>query len=689
MDSASLRVKVETLSAPSHPSAGYLVTIPDGGALSRNPAATVVDANGTPLKHGVLWHDPGRGMALVFEPPPEGQQEVYVYFRPGGISAWQPSSGLTPSVLAFCRSGAQTMIEAQRMARSFPPGKDVYFERPSVMGMGALPQGISGSFADYILGYVETKDPGRTWIAGMSGGPCSVQVDGHEIKSEKPSSKVAGAGEWFELDPGLHRVEIFHATPSATDRGYAWVWWKTPNMPAGDLQASWAARPIRENECARSGAAVAREASARGGLPTAMFFASPVGYVLFTEKPLILYKLTAVPAEEAEGAPSYTWTAGKQAPFDGPAETFYLFEQGRDTEVGLTVTADKKKPGATQTVFTHCPGDLNSNLNDAKTQDQYREALRNLFKSCPAGKSPEGWGADLRSLLVQLIEPGKTDALLRDLFAHHWSLVRSGLKPQDRRSVEDLCLADLTRSNATEAVKWIETNEGQENDFSRQLHWRIKRAELLMYALGKFEEAKRILNTVVRTSGEPVLRAQVRLGDAALLAGDYNEALRLYGEAQNTANRRRPAKAEPAAAKSGAGKVAAWKSVAVRGTAASETVRQLIRDGELAEARDALDKWELEFPMSKVSGDFVVVESQYLLKLGDAARAARELEAYTRAVDTTSYLSEAMELALKAMVQAKLPPERIQEYVAEIKKRLPLDPLLDRLGEITSPNSKP
>ena len=99
---ASVRFVVELGTGPSHPSAGYFVSIQDGGMLPGPlPEALVFDEKGNALKSGMLWHCKDTGCGLVFEAPKAGEKAV-VYFRGAKkLNLWTPQSELTPSAI-FC-----------------------------------------------------------------------------------------------------------------------------------------------------------------------------------------------------------------------------------------------------------------------------------------------------------------------------------------------------------------------------------------------------------------------------------------------------------------------------------------------------------------------------------------------------------------------------------------------------------
>jgi hypothetical protein len=72
VDDASLRYTLSVVSRPTHPGAGCIAVVPDGGLLpSPLPELVVTDGGGQPLPCACLWHDPRQGLAVVFRAPEE------------------------------------------------------------------------------------------------------------------------------------------------------------------------------------------------------------------------------------------------------------------------------------------------------------------------------------------------------------------------------------------------------------------------------------------------------------------------------------------------------------------------------------------------------------------------------------------------------------------------------------------
>ena len=107
----------------------------------------------------------------------------------------------------------------------------------------------------------------------------------------------------------------------------------------------------------------------------------------------------------------------------------------------------------------------------------------------------------------------------------------------------------------------------------------------------------------------------------------------------------------------------------------SENVRTLTEGDFLLEARQALRTWEREFPLSKISGDFILRESALAMKTEDWKRAQPMLEAYCREIDASSFLPDAASMLIACVKGAKEPPASIRDIIEKVKGRLKYHPV--------------
>lgn len=713
-----MRFKAGITGHPTHPSAGYIVELPDGGILPKpGPGLTVMDEEGNKLEHGCVWHDPENGMALVVQAPGGKQyygKYIYVYAKKAPqIRVWTPDSGLTPSILVYARSPGAGLQSAQELAAQFPQGKGVYFGKVADVGLLCDPTGQQRRFCDYILGYVITSDPGNTLVALRSMGPAELLIDGKKLKLELKLNKPAGVGEWINLSQGLHRVEALHSSLGAGDKQYVQVFWKTPGMPASALgaleggAAQWAARPIEDSECVQSGESRIVEVRSADGAPVAVFDLKPQEYFWFAENSVILFHFSARTHDNPKDT-GYTWDFGNGTRAQGE-EVSWLFEGGGGRySVALEAASGQARSTCSRAFDGYCSGSLKSDINSRHTCDRYRNALFNMFNACPLEKDPtSGWSKSMWDLFFRLTEPGRGNALLAHIFTKRWDAISAKLSVEDRWKLEDIFFAMACPVDAQEALKWIARFEKKEKDRERLLHWKLKTVELLMYYLDRLEEAGKLAGSIAAGASPNATRAQIRLGDIALLAGDYEEAARIYGQVQNRVKhgkaagggagqeqkgRADPSRKAPLETKPAVPQAADWRIGAVRDSAVSETTAQLIEQEYYSEAVKNLTDWEMEFPLSKLEGDYIVTESKFLMGAEDYKRPLRSLTAYCKAVDMTNYLPEAMRTALFCMLKLKEPDEKVEKFLVEMKTRFKHHPIAqeaeDALNDLKGTHDK-
>ena len=128
--------------------------------------------------------------------------------------------------------------------------------------------------------------------------------------------------------------------------------------------------------------------------------------------------------------------------------------------------------------------------------------------------------------------------------------------------------------------------------------------------------------------------------------------------------------------------VADWKKKAVMDAAASETVQSLIDQGFLLEAKRALSVWERDFPLSKISSDFILKEARFYMAVEDWVRAAAILEAYCEQVDASSFIPPSVEALLKCKVMLNEPKDGLNEFCKKMKRKLEFHPVGQKIDEL-------
>jgi tetratricopeptide (TPR) repeat protein len=678
--------------------------IPDGGILPRDmPGTVVVDGNGGELKHGCLWHDPEQSMALVFAPPAAGKS-VYVYARKATkLVEWAPATGLVPGTIAYMKPGGEGLEAAYDLKQRFPPGKGVYFAVLDSPGLGALPQGLEGPFSDYILGHLVTTDPGKTWMAieTSAGAVMELTIDGRRMNPTKEFPQLSGSqGEWFTLKDAPCRFEIVDRRPVAASR--VQLAWKPPHAKPSELggmnpvypkTTMWAARPILPAECVRSGEGKVTHARFADGSPVPAFSVAPRSYVWLDETPVVLYSVQAEPFDNPQET-VYEWEFDNAVRLAGARSALWLFEANRDCRVELTARQGKTARTAVRVFRSFCSGTMRADLNNGGTEDELRTAFLNMVAASPLGADPTaGWSASIWALFHRVLDPVRSRPLLAEVFKTRWQAMSKTLDEKRRWAIEDMYFDMLVSSDPKEAMNRALSFE--KADARRRGHWQLKRVELFMYYMDDLDAAEKLLRLSAAQASAPDVRIQIRSGDIAFLRGNYAEATRVYAMVQNRVNHTKEAgvgvaeggetvprnKRERRIAK-GAGvslpvpaSIEDWRVGAVRETAVSENVRTLIQQERYSEAKAALEEWEGEFPLSKLSADYLVVEAKLLMKLGNSKQGARTLIEYCKAVDSSTYLPEAMVTALSCMTDAGASDAALNDFVEDIKRRFKNHPL--------------
>ena len=721
---ASMRVELNIEQRPNLTDAGCIALIPDGGLLPRPaPGMAVTDESGRKLRCGCLWYDPAQAMAVVFEPPAGNRAFLYLARAPK-LMAWTPESGLTPGVCAYVRRGGDGLGAARQLASRFPPGHDVFFLQLSDIAIGALPQGLSGRFSDYLLGYVVTKDPGKTWIAvePSEGGQMELLVDGKKLSPQKAFPQASGStGDWVTLTNRPVRVEMFTQRP--TENARLRMAWKPPHAghqelggdnPVHQGQSMWAARPLVGAECVTSGKAGVARIELRSGDPVAAYSYTPEGYFWFPNvQPLILYRFSARTSDNP-GSAAYKWEMGGETRITGKPEIRWFFEAYKDVSVRLTVANGSKQGQCVYDLYPFCSGHQQYSIESADHVRLSRDALVDMLAAAPPDKDPTAsWTESVWDLYFRLLDPVETRALVEPLFAgKRWELVRKRIPDAQRWLLEDILFDARCASNPKEALDWLEKFDRAERSGDRKEYWNLKRVELQMYYFDNLAEARKLATTMAAERSAYRQLAQVRLGDVALLGTNYDEAVRIYGEAERSVNHTQKASGAADAPASGSqshlarsgkelreqqakkrawlkslgtatgpGAADDWRVGAVRDTAVSETARNFLKTRAFFETQRALTDWEREFPMAKLDGDYLVVEAGYRMALGDYAWPARSLAAYCTVVDVTPALPEAVKLALRCLVETGTSDAKLNAFAMEMKKRFKYHPIG---GEIDS-----
>jgi len=734
---ASLRYKVDLVKKPTVASAGTIVMIPDGGVLpGPNPVSTVLGAAGNEIPSYCLYYTRKYGLAVLFQPPATAKS-VYVYLKGDmEMNVYTPDSGMTPSMLLYVRKGQSSLGAAKQIK----PGKtqdSVEFIRhhpikndPMQISCEITRRGMHGEGSSYsasMTGYLMTTDPGRTWISAFSiygdkteptQAGMEVYIDNTRIKADtKLSDKSCGAGQWMELNKGLHKINIYHATDPVRDLfGALLTTWRTPDTTTeelGGMRGSdlpypntpmWEARRMRESEIVRSGKGIVSSIEERNGAPLACFEVRPLAIFWLSDEaaPLLAYEFRAVTAGNPEGA-GYIWEPARDTKIEGKEKISWLFPGYKESSMTLTVTAGSRKSTATLPFFGYEPT-LRTDLNDPSARETFRDACLTMLQAYPPNEDPtESWSPAMWELFLATLELGSSRPLLAQIFSHNWDSMRKRLDSMDRWRLEDAFHEWYSFRDPEECLLWLEKTEKNERHTERRKELRLMRSEVYIYFLKDFDAARKLAVGASAGAGDVSALAKVRLGDIEFLRGDINEATRLYGGVQSKSETDNYLGTDadglqwsaPPQWKTDTGssrrktpspgtkdRVNNWKKGAVLDTSASETVKTLLKQGYYEEARNVLLRWETLFPLSKLSSDFIIHQADLYMKLGNYGKARTLLEAYCEHVETSSYIAPAVDMLLECMEKTNATDADLETFAGKMKKRLEFHPVAEKMDAL-------
>ena len=714
---APLRYKLDLAKKPTHASAGYYVHLPDGGIFrGTTPATTVVADDGKVLPSFLLWNNAENGFSIVFADPGSQARSVSVYTMPGaGARLWKPITGLTPSAILCAAPGRDNLGAAQALASLGRVEPTVHSANEA--GILRAPFSIGGDntgrprpAAFYLLSYLDAKDAGSYWIAPfIHSGQCEILIDGNKLNTKERSKVWGGNGASVDLTKGLHRVEVFQTAPGTgpyssnpKDGGLMFLTWHTPKEKLNKVES----RVVNSSEIVRSGTCDLTAVEARDGSPAAAAVVKPgLTYWFENEDPLLIYELSALTAGQPAGA-TYTWTFPEGATLEG-AKVQWIFPGFRDNKVRLTVKSGQSISTCIVPFFGF--GTQKTSLENASHRNAFRETLAGMLAAFPRSPDPiSGWSDTWWNNLLRTVEGSEGAPLLLRLFTDHFDAARKKLTPAQRYGLEDVFLDVTLRDNPGEDFKWLQKFFAATTEPERQNDLRFREGELHMYYLNDRKQAEKIFTGLAGVRGQLGERAKIRLGDLAFLTGDLNKATGFYADVQNRARTLRNAApalpgglvtnqlldggpARPAAPQppQKTGAVADQKGGALQEVSLSENVRTLTWDNFLLEARQSLLAWENEFPLSKISGDYILREAALYIKMGDWKRAQPMLEAYCREIDASSYLPDAATMLIACVSATKAPPASIRDIIEKVKGRLKYHPVASKLDQFLSTAGPP
>ena len=701
---ALVRFELSLARGPTHPEAGYFATVPDGGLLPRPfPLTTVVGEDGKKVDSFLLWHNEDAGASLVFADPGK-VKKVFVYVTGSGSPRlWTPATPLRPSAILAADPTSGGMAAAKKLGQLGHVGPTVTAINKA--GIPKAPLSIGGNEsgrprpgAFYLLAHLVVKDPGKTWISPfVQDGQCEVVVNGKPLRLEKRIDKWGGTGEYVDLPAGLHRLEVFQVAggsgPYSSDGnrgGLMYLTWRTPNASMDELggvrsdkvpmagSSRMETRVLRDNEIARSGECRLESARTRDGRPAAIAQVIPTHNFWFeNEPPVLVCRCEALETGNPKET-RYEWALPGGLRGEG-AKLQWLFHGFRENQARLTATGPAGRTQGALPFFGFTTA--RTSLENGGHREAYRTAFLNVARAGAALPPAQGridpvyWNN-----LFRVLRWGEGQDFLTELFKIMGNNLPGQIDGDRLAFLQDSFLDIAPARDAKDALAWLHRfDQGALGKPARKAELAVREAEIHLFYLGDTNAAMRALGPAALDTGDSAIRRVIRLGDVALMSGNLNAATKHYADAQNSARRQRTL---AAAAKPGSSDLADWKRNALLDVSASENVAQLIESGHLQEARDALAEWERTFPISKISGDYLLQDAALHMKVGDWRRASALLKPYCEYVDASAFLPDAARALLACMRELKAPRQEIVATATKLRKRLEFHPVAAELDAI-------
>ena len=705
---AEVRLKMEITEKPSVPEAGVVLFIQSRGFLPEPAAlADVFDSAGKELKNECIWNNPREGFGMVFEPP-TADGPVTIYFKKSSsVRAWTPKSSLHPSLLLYTETGKHNMSDVRLFASKEPVGSSGRAGQVPMVADRANRFGLGDGYLSYYCGWLNVPDDGPIFYGTVSSDGSQALLDGKvvaEWPGEHPYKETIPGehGKSSVVGKGPHRFEYFHFTVNPNPQ--AQFIWHLSGAPKDNFSTP------RNQDFVRSGSGKVVSAESRSGAPLAMFDSQPIRYVYYEGSAVDLFELN-VPFNKNAGGSDPDWALGNKCGTTG-TNLLWPVLRGEFPSVKLTVKNSRGMTSSSRTLYPDVVP-KETRITDPQDRALWQQALLTRLKAAPRRDHPtEGWPKCFWTMLPEIVEPGEACELLSELFDHSFGELQK--LPRDaREKLESIFLQDIVSDHEKAAGFLVKTIANQKDP--GRIHWQILQIDFYLFEVGDVVAARRLSEQlqVVPSAASPVDMAlrTVQRGDIERLSGHPDSALQFYATAQQEYQRAiappppalgspmdhptsppKPQSGHPdangMALEAAKGNQPDWRVRTVRQNASFSQVTSLLDQGYIAEAKSALDAWIVEFPFSKLDGNFSLAEARYYALIGNNQRAVRILNAYRKQTEISNELPAAMEMELRCLVALNRPAD-IKDLSADIANRFPDFPLAKLAAEALSRGSLP
>lgn len=558
----------------------------------------------------------------------------------------------------------------------------------------------------------------------------------------------AQKGNWINLSAGPHKVEYFHFNAALLGREAQLGWQCAGEKQVDDPKVKGRKNldvtgPMQPGNFIHSGRTELKRAFSKKG-PVAIFYPVWESFIQFTRgepvyqhlwdsllhpgnpAPVCLFRFEFSGTNDLPESAVCSWNFGHNRIIKG-RKVFWLFGGYADQRVTLDVSIGGYTSTVTRVFFPKSLDPANDpplvSVLNSEGRAQYRAAYQAMVAATPKENRPcEDWNEAMWEGLAAVIDRESDPAFLGAI-AERSSSDMKRASPELRRKIEDWIVEIVRATDPKKALTCVEIFAKEENDARRINYWKAKKVDLALYELNDPKSARLYAGQFTALLDDKYSSALrlIRMGDVERFSDNFEAARKLYANAQalyatSTSPIKSPAKtaAVPRKPKEQTAETNAvspkktggtapakkqpvnrsellvqslndWKVSTVQEAGYYATVQSFIDQDAFEEARATLDQWELEFPMAKLTGDYLLAEALYYVSLNNYRAAVRILANYRRAVEISNELPRAMRMELYCLTKMQNDKEA-RAFARTIIERLPRHELAEEIRNLLAQN---
>ena len=600
----------------------------------------ITDANGNVVSSEVLLNEEGGKLLLLFDSSGEGNNYVMHYGGTGGaawpLKPWKATPSLLLEVRDMPRGGVSTWGSMQ-MALRQSEGMTQGMMFVDNIFMAYNPFGPQDEFLSIFRGELVVDRDVTYKFFTASSDASFVVIDG-KMEFDWPGKHNVYAGlhgqhgKKIRLTAGRHTIDYYHAQMTGV-----------PYMALGYyIEGNKVPKPVPSGMFAHTPAAAVRNRRRKEEGPTAVFGWTQGRLLRYDQYEYVRYDFR----DRSADADSVLWEfcTGATSTERNPV---HVFTGGPPYLVRLTAT----KGDVSDTCIVKVPRQTpmsNDVLSDDRTVKEFMEIIRTY----PFDKVP----GPMFGAMFELIDTIERPLVLAPMCE---VIVNKYASPVLEARARTILARAYAIAEPKKAIPLLERLMASQDPVTA-LEARARLIEIHLHRFKDYDWVIKHASNAVASSpkGSPVARlAMVKAGDVYLLQGEIEKAEAKYFEVQEHAF---------------AGM--SRREIAVRQGGYAETVNSLLLSDRYREARRMLVQWEIDFPISKISGDYILMNSRYWEEMGDHRMALDGMECLVKINPLTPHLPE-IEYRMGKAYAALGEKEKAVELFEKVIKEYPLNPV--------------